>query len=147
VFIGRGFALEYPVDWQVIGDFHPYGMHGPTVMGAVGIGSFDAGCTETATSTSCGSPTWSVPANGVVVVYRFEAGPGFVDRPDLVPGPGDALVLVGGRPAVLSRSERARTWTLETDFEIIEARWGPDTDPEVEAQVDAVIASWVWAPK
>lgn len=143
-FIGQGFGMEYPVEWQVISRFHPYGINGPIVMGAFGIGSFDAGCTETPNSTSCGSPTWSVPDDGVVLVYRFEAGLGFGDRPDPVPGPGETLVLVGGRAAVRSRSELAERWTLLTDYEFIEARWGVDADPTVEAQIDAVIASWVW---
>lgn len=147
VFAGRGFAFEYPVDWQVIHRYQAYGMHGPTVMGAFGIGSFDAGCTETPSSTTCGPPVWSVPPDGVVLVYRFEAGLGFVDRPALVPGPRESLVVLGGRPAILSQSERLRMWTLQTDFEFIEARWGPDADPDVETEVDALIASWVWQPE
>jgi hypothetical protein len=73
VFVERGFAFEYPIEWTSISRSKHYGLHGPALMAALGIGNFDAGCVETPSSTTCGAPAWSVPNDGVVVVYRFDS--------------------------------------------------------------------------
>jgi hypothetical protein len=145
-FEGVGFRFDYPDDWPVISGYGQAGMHGPTVLAAVGIGDFDLGCTTTSDSVSCpNSPTWTVPSDGVVLAYHVGSWLGPI-APEPTPslGPGDAWVVVDGRVAVLSRTDTSMTWHLAGAPEFIEARWGPDVAQEAPGWVEAVIASWHW---
>jgi hypothetical protein len=147
-FQGDGFDFDYPRQWQVISRYQHAGMHGPTVLAAVGIGDFDLGCSYTSTSVTCdAAPHWTVPANGAVLAYHFSAwlGPTFVEpTPSL--GPGDRWVEVGGRAAILSTTDQSMVWHFPGAPEFIEAHWGSLAAAEVRSQVQMVIDSWRWAP-
>ena len=146
-FEGEGFSFDYPSDWQVISGYQHFGEHGPTVLAAVGIGGFDLGCTTTANSVSCpNSPRWTVPSSGVVLAYHFGSwlGP-IAPQPTPSLGPGDEWVEVGGRSAILSRTEGSMIWHFPGAPEFIEARWGPDVSDVAPGRVDDVIATWHWA--
>jgi hypothetical protein len=146
-FEGEGFSFDYPSDWEVIRRYQHFGLHGPTVLAAVGIGGFDLGCTTTPDSVSCpNGPRWTVPTNGVVLAYHFGSwlGP-IAPQPTPSLGPGDEWVEVGGRSAVLSRTDNSMIWHFPGAPEFIEARWGPDLSDVAPGRVDDVIASWHWA--
>ncbi|MEO8468342.1 MAG: hypothetical protein ABI573_01595 [Chloroflexota bacterium] len=144
-FVGEGFTFAYPANWAVLSEYAHVGVHGPTVMGAVGIGEFDAGCTVDATSATCpADPNWVVPADGVVLVYRFGAwlGP-IVSLPPETPGPGERSVDVGGRPAFRSDGAMSMRIRFAGAPEYIEARWGADS-ADAPMLIQAVLGSWVW---
>jgi hypothetical protein len=146
-FEGEGFSFDYPSDWEVISGYQQYGEHGPTVLAAVGIGGFDLGCTTTANSVSCpNGPRWTVPNDGVVLAYHFGSGLGpIAPQPTPSLGPGDEWVEVGGRSAILSRTDNSMIWHFPEAPEFIEARWGPDVSDIAPDRVEAVIAAWRWA--
>lgn len=145
-FRGDGFTFVYPADWRQISGYEHAGLHGPTVLAAVGIGDFNLGCSYTSTSVSCDSgPRWTVPDSGIVLVYRFGAwlGP-IVPQPTPALGPGDTWVSVGGRATVLSETGHSLVWHFLGAPEFIEARWGPGAPAPVPSQVRAVVSSWQW---
>lgn len=129
----------------MLSGFEHFGLHGPTVMGAVGIGGFDAGCTVDSSSVSCpADPVWSVPSDGVVVVYRFGAwlGP-IVPAPSETPGPGERSVVVGGRIAFRIDGPASIRIRFPGAPEYIEARWGA-ASADAATTIDEVLASWIW---
>jgi hypothetical protein len=146
-FQGDDFSFRYPAAWREISGYEHAGMHGPTVLAAVGIGDFDLGCSDVSTGVSCSSPRWTVPGDGVVVAYHVGAwlGP-IAPEPSPVLEAGERWVTVGGRPAVYSQTERSMSWHLPGAPEYIEARWGSAAGANARSQLDALIASWAWAP-
>lgn len=84
------FSFEYPSTWKVLGHYVACGLpHGPTIVGAVGIGSIDleayppAGpgdhprpmaevgpVPDTDTEYCPAAPNWTVPDSGVVVAIH-----------------------------------------------------------------------------
>jgi hypothetical protein len=71
---GDGFSFDYPDGWRVISGQQHTGLHGPSVMAAVGIGDFDLGCVSGPNSVTCpASPNWTVPDGGVVLAYHIGA--------------------------------------------------------------------------
>lgn len=147
-FEGEGFTFDYPGHWRLISGYKHAGLHGPTVLAAVGIGDFDLGCTSTVNEVTCSAgPSWTVPDDGVVLAYRFGAWLGPI-HPQPTPnlGPGDEWVEVAGRAAVLSRTDTSMTWHFPGAPEFIEARWGPGIAEAARSEVTTVIASWVWSP-
>lgn len=146
-FEGEGFSFDYPSDWEVISGYQHYGEHGPTVLAAVGIGGFDLGCTTTANSVSCpNGPRWTVPSDGMVLAYHIGSslGPIF-PQPTPSLRPGEEWVEVGGRSAILSRTDNSMIWHFPGAPEFIEARWGPDVSDIARGRIEAVIAAWRWA--
>jgi hypothetical protein len=145
-FRGEGFTFHYPARWNVLSGYEHAGLHGPTVLAAVGLGGFDLGCSYTSTSVGCGAPIWTVPDDGVVLAYHIGAwlGP-VVPYPTPTLGPGDTWATIGGRPAVLSRLPRGLVYQLPGAPESIEARWGAADADQARAGVEAVIASWTWS--
>jgi len=144
-FEGDGFGFDHPADWQILATPGHVGIHGPTLEAALGIGDFDLGCSETSTSVSCpADPVWSVPHNGVVLVYRFEPWLGMCAPATPPRGAPDEVAYVGGRAAHLTRGERWMTWEFPGAPELIEARWG-DANDAAQAQIEQVIKSWTWA--
>lgn len=147
-FEGEGFTFDYPEHWRLITGYQHAGIHGPTVLAAVGIGDFDLGCTSTVNEVTCNAePSWTVPDDGVVLAYRFGAWLGPIapqPTPDL--GPGEEWVTVAGRPAVLSETGTSMTWHFPGAPEFIEVRWGPGVAELARSEVTMVIASWLWSP-
>ncbi len=142
-FAEDSFSFDYPDDWKVISGFHHYGLHGPAVLAAVGIGGFDLGCRETANSVSCdGAPHWTVPADGIVLAYRFGAYLPSHPQPTPSLAPGDEWVEVGGRGAILSRTSTSMTWHFPGAPEFIEARWGLDAAQVAPGRIEMVISTW-----
>ncbi len=146
-FQGDGFTFAYPMAWRLISGYEHAGIHGPTVLAAVGIGKFDLGCSYASTSVSCdASPRWSVSDNGVVLAYHSGAWLGaVVPYPTPTLGSGDQWVEVGGRSAVLSQRALSLVWQFPGAPESIEARWGSAVADDARADVEAVIASWAWS--
>ena len=145
-FAGDGFSFDYPDDWEVISRHQHAGLHGPTVLAAVGLGDFDLGCTTTASATTCdSSPHWTVSQDGVVLAYRFGAWLGPVaPQPSPSLAPGDTWVQVGGRSAVLSRTNTSMAWHFPGAPEFIEARWGSESAEVAPGRVEMVIDTWQW---
>ena len=147
-FEGEGFGFDYLDSWEVLSRYEHAGEHGPTVLAAVGVGGFDLGCTNTSDSVTCpASPRWTVPTDGVVLAYRFDAwlGP-IAPQPTPSLGPGDEWVEVGGRGAILSRADTSMTWHFPGAPEYIEVRWGPDVSMTAPGQVQMAIDTWQWSP-
>jgi hypothetical protein len=144
-FEGEGFSFEYPDSWQLISGYQHFGEHGPTVLAAVGIGDFDPGCTVSENSVSCSSPRWAVPSDGVVLAYHIRPwlGP-IAPQPTPSLGPHDEWVDVGGRAAVLTRTDASMTWQLPEAPEFIEARWGSDAASQAPDLIENVVGSWRW---
>lgn len=144
-FVGEGFTFSYPASWEVLSQYAHFGLHGPTVMGAVGIGEFNTGCVVDSSSVSCpADPNWVVPPDGVVLAYRFGAwlGP-IVSLPAATPGPGERSVDVGGRVAFRSDGAMSIRIHFPGAPEFIEARWGADSS-DAPLLIEAVLDSWVW---
>lgn len=144
-FVGEGFTLTYPANWAVLREYAHFGEHGPTVMGAVGIGEFDTGCVVDSSSVTCpADPTWVVPPDGVVLAYRFGSwlGP-LLPVPSETPGPGERSVDVGGRIAFRSDGAMSMRIHFPGAPEFIEARWGAESS-DAPALIQAVLDSWVW---
>lgn len=144
-FVGEGFTLTYPANWAVLSEYAHFGLHGPTVMGAVGIGEFSTGCAVDSTSVTCpADPHWVVPPDGVVLAYRFGGwlGPIFSLPPE-TPGPGEQSVDVGGRLAFRSDGALSMRIHFPGAPEFIEARWGAEYSG-APALIQAVLDSWVW---
>ena len=146
---GRVFAFDYPSAWSVIGGYHEAYRHGRTLMAAVGIGNYDLGCTgEIQTGVTCVDPTWTVPDDGVVLVYILQDWPEgpIASYPTPVVGPHDQWVDVGGRSALFSQDAAGNmSWALLGTPEVIEARFGSGVTDTAPAQVQDVIASWQWS--
>jgi hypothetical protein len=146
---GLWFAFEYPRAWRVIHEYKQAGEHGPAVFAAVGIGEFDLGCTETPNSVTCpDAPSWTVPADGVVVAYRSDPICCVIQpQPSPMLGEGERLDAVDGMPAIYSETPNGATWHLfEGGPVYIEARWGDQAPPGTRAAVIALVASWEWIP-
>jgi len=143
---GDGFSFDYPDDWRVISGHQHFGLNGPTVMAAVGIGDFDLGCVIAPNSATCPrSPNWTVPNGGVVLAYHFSAGGAMVAPQPLPPlGPNDEWVGVRGRPAVLTHLNNAMIWHFPGAPEFIEARWDPAIGDQARSQVEMLLATWDW---
>ncbi len=148
-FFGDGFSFDYPDEWRQISGFQHVGRHGPSVLAAVGLGDFDLGCTASANSVTCGaSPHWTVPNDGVVLAYRFDAWLGAIHpQPAPVLTTGDQWVEVAGRAAVLSQSATSMLWHFPGAPEYIEARWGPGDVEKARTEVTAIIAGWTWSQR
>lgn len=141
---GGSFTFDYPEDWRVISRLQQFG-HGPTVMAVVGIGAFDIGCVTTPSGMACNGAHWAVPPDGVVLAY-YAGASGAGPRPQQSPslGPGETLVEVGRRAAVMSRTANSVIWLFPGSPEYIEARWGAANAGQSRAEVEALIASWKW---
>jgi len=141
---GQSFTFEYPADWQVVDDAQHFGLHGPTVYAAVGVGDFDSGCRQDANSTSCSQPQWLVPDDGMVLAYHMRPWLGM--DPDPMPSlePGDQVTEVDGRAAIFHQTALSMRWHLVGAPEYIEARWGQDAAASAPAVIEAVIGSWRW---
>jgi hypothetical protein len=117
-------------------------------MVAVGIGDYDLGCTgEIQTGVTCVDPTWTVPDDGVVLVYILQDWPEgpIAPYPTPVVGPHDQWVDVGGRSALLSQDAAGNMqWSLLGTPEVIEARFGHNVADTAPQLIEAVIASWLW---
>ena len=151
---GGQFSFDHPVTWRILAGDERWGLHGPAVGVALGIGGFDLSCSvippsgESEGGVACGSrPTWQLPEDGVVLAYYskpwgvpIEAGPTVV--PELAPG--EELAMVDGRPAARSETPTSVVWHLNGGPEIIEARFRPANAAIARAQVDALLASWRW---
>lgn len=146
-FEGQGFTFEYPQTWRVISGFEHAGLHGPTVLAAVGIGDFDLGCTSTPNSVSCDAgPQWTVPDDGIVLAYRISAWIPSHPQPAPILARGERWVRVGGRDAVLSLGVSSMSWHVPGAPEFIEVRWGGSIDDaDARTLAEAVISTWHWA--
>ena len=146
---GQAFAFDYPSSWEVIGGFHEVYTHGPTVMVAVGIGDYDINCGGSLPgAVNCGDPVWTVPDDGVVLVYRLQEWPQGPIAPYPTPevGPADKWVQIDGRTALFSQGTgRSMSWSLLGTPEIIEVRFGSAVADTAPQQIQAVIDSWQWS--
>jgi hypothetical protein len=147
-FAGDGFSFDYPGHWREISGYLHAGRHGPTVLAAVGVGDFDLGCSaaETNSMTCSAGPRWTVPNDGVVLAYRFDAWLGSIaPQPTPVLGTGDRWVDVAGRRAVLSETGTSMLLHFAGAPEYIEAHWGAAVAEDARAEVEATVAAWVWS--
>ena len=116
-------------------------------MVAVGIGNFDLACTGSFPgSISCEDYKWTVPADGVVLVYRLEEWPQGPIEP--YPSPnvqsGDKWVEVDRRTALFSQDDGIMRWDMLGTPEVIEAHFGNAVADAAPQEVQAVIDSWQW---
>ena len=144
----QGFEFDYPAAWNVISGYHEVVTHGPTVMAAVGNGDFDINCTGSFPgAVQCGDPIWTVPPDGVVLVYHLQDWPQgpVVPYPTPIVGPKDQWVEIDGRSALFSQgTDGTMTWSLLGTPEVIEARYGNAVADVATDQIQAVVDSWRW---
>ncbi|HEY7025063.1 MAG TPA: hypothetical protein VH371_08895 [Candidatus Limnocylindrales bacterium] len=123
--------------------------HLGAVMVAVGIGNYDVNCTgQLQTGLSCGDPIWTVPDDGVVLVYTLQFWPQGPAVPFPTPqvGPNDKWVQIDGRTALYSQAQDgSMSWSLLGTPEVIEARFGPAVAESAPDEIQAVIDSWHWS--
>ena len=119
-------------------------------MVAVGVGNYDVNCTgQLQTGLSCGDPIWTVPDDGVVLVYSLQDWPQGPEVPfptRKVLEPNDKWVQIDGRTALFSQAQDGSlSWSLLGTPEIIEARFGSGVADTAPGEIQGVIDSWQWS--
>ena len=132
----------------MIGGYHAVATHLRTLMVAVGLGNFDLACTGSFPGAiSCEDYKWTVPEDGVVLVYRMEEWPQGPIEPYPTPSvePGDHWVEIDGRTALFSQAgDGIMRWDMLGTPEVIEARFGSGVANTAPQEIQAVIDSWHW---
>ncbi len=166
-FEGQGFSFNYPATWRILLDY-PASSGGGSVV-AVGTAGSDVACSTAAPGASdqgslecLGMNAWSVPADGVIVAFRFEDWrtpalpplPGATTTPTPLglgmglgasPMPGASRVSVDGRAADRVETGGSLIWRFDAlDLTAIEARFGPENAAASRAEIEALVASWRW---
>ena len=150
-FEGDGFGFDYPASWRVILEYRG----ASATLISVGTAGTSVACASPtpgpagSTALECaGMNDWTVPADGVVVLYRAQGSPGF---PAVIAGlgpspvPGATRVSVAGRLADRLETRTSLVWRFDGQgTSAIEARFGIAAAPTARAQIEALVASWRW---
>ncbi len=133
----------------MIGGYHAVATHLRTLMVAVGFGNFDLACTGSFPGAiSCEDYKWTVPEDGVVLVYRMEEWPQGPIEPYPTPSveaEDDHWVEIDGRTALFSQAgDGIMRWDMLGTPEVIEARFGSGASNTAPPEIQAVIDSWHW---
>ncbi len=150
-FQGDGFGFDYPPSWRVSLDYRG----SSATLVAVGTAGTSVACVRPTpgpsgvTGLGCaGMNDWTVPADGVVVLYHTQGSPGFpvaVTGLGPSPIPGATRVLVAGRLADRRETATSIEWRFDGQgLSAIEARFGVEAAPAARAQVEALVTSWRW---
>jgi hypothetical protein len=140
-----GISFDYPSTWDVISGYEHWGIHGPSILFAVGTGTVDSGCVVEPASgmfeggVSCDSEATGRATGDQIVVYWYEGAHLF--NPDPLPWttPGPGMTTIDGHTAIEFGTPNSIRWRIGS-VDYIEADWGPDA-VDAEAQVRALVAS------